>query len=88
MESESKFEFSPRKCPCKDCDEHAPGCHTIQCPHGWYQWNEYMNKRREEINAEKERIAEYYRYRKEALRKMQDRGSSIRQAKKTKGIKP
>ncbi|MBO7207239.1 MAG: hypothetical protein J6W10_06460 [Kiritimatiellae bacterium] len=47
-----------------------------------------MNKRREEINAEKERIAEYYRYRKEALRKMQDRGSSIRQAKKTKGIKP
>ena len=84
---DDKFKFAPQKCPCHYCEDRHPGGHSIQCPHGWYQWNEYMNKRRDEISKEKERIAEYYRYRKESLRKMSDRGGSIRQQKKETGIR-
>lgn len=28
-------------CPCsRDCPDRKPNCHTIECPHGWYEWNE------------------------------------------------
>lgn len=82
---DDKFKFTPQSCPCRYCTDRHPGCHTIQCPHGWYQWNEYMAKRRNEISKEKEQIANYYRYRKESFRKMSDRGGSIRQNKRNKG---
>ena len=55
MEQEKKY--SPHDCPCRHCNEHRAGCHTIQCPHGWYQWNEAMVKRRDEINKKKHGIS-------------------------------
>lgn len=85
---EDKFKFAPQKCPCHNCEDRHPGCHTVLCPHGWYEWNEYMAQRRDEIAKEKEQLAAWYRYRTESLRKMKDRAGSIKQNKKGKGIRP
>ena len=85
MEQEKKY--SPHDCPCRHCNEHRAGCHTIQCPHGWYQWNEAIVKRRDEINKKKAEKARYYLYRREVLLKARDRFSSQMQARKNRGEK-
>jgi hypothetical protein len=42
--------FYLRDNPCrKDCPDRKEGCHTRECPHGWYEWHEgYVKLKQEE----------------------------------------
>lgn len=36
-------------CPCKGCTPEtgrAPGCHTRDCPRGWYEWEQAHQSRK------------------------------------------
>lgn len=36
-------------CPCRTCTPEtgrAPGCHTKDCPNGWYEWDQKHQKDR------------------------------------------
>ena len=82
---DDRFRLAPQKCPCRDCTDRHPGCHTRLCPHGWYEWDQYMIKRREEINKQKQEITNYRIYKREAMAKMKSRGRSHDYSKKKRG---
>lgn len=82
---DDKFRLAPEKCPCKGCEDRHPGCHTIQCPHGWYEWDQYMIKRREEINKERQEYARYRLYRQQVMDNFKRRGRSQSYRKRQKG---
>ena len=82
---DDRFRLAPQKCPCRDCTDRHPGCHTIQCPHGWYEWDQYMIKRRDEINKQKQELTNYKLYRRDVMAKMKGRGRSHEYSKKQRG---
>lgn len=82
---DDKFRLAPQKCPCKDCEDRHYGCHTRQCPHGWWEWDQYMIKRREEINKERQDLTNYKIYRHDVMAKMKNRGRSQAYNKKQRG---
>lgn len=86
MENEQeKKQITPQQCPCKDCEQRHPGCHTIQCPNGWWEWNKYMQERREQRYKEDQERQNWWRYRHETITRMKSRGGSQRQAKRNRG---
>lgn len=41
-------------CPCRGCTPdtgRAPGCHSPDCPHGWYEWDRAHKAERDARNA-------------------------------------
>ena len=82
---DDRFRLAPQKCPCRDCTDRHPGCHTRLCPNGWYEWDQYMIKRREEINKQKQEITNYRIYNREVMAKMKNRGRSHEYSKKQRG---
>lgn len=51
MDGEERF--LTRESPCRHCEDHRPGCHTPECPHGWQEWHDWQQKRAEEIRRQK-----------------------------------
>lgn len=49
-----------RKCPCRYCKDRHEGCHSKDCPNGWYEWE--MDKRRQYEERERQIISDgnYY----------------------------
>ena len=86
MATENNFDFSPQACPCKFCttDRH-PGCHTVQCPNGWFEWNEYMADRRNRRYKETQERQRWWLFRKESLAKARSRKSSQKYARRKRG---
>ena len=82
---DDKFRLAPQKCPCRNCTDRHPGCHTIQCPNGWYEWDQYMIKRREAINKKKHDITLYKIYRQQVIENMKRRGCSQNYRKRQRG---
>ena len=39
--------------PCKWCQDRHAGCHTKDCPHGWYEWDKKHKEERDRIWKEK-----------------------------------
>lgn len=42
------------KNPCRDCKDRHAGCHTKDCPHGWYEWDIAHKEQRQRIWQEKQ----------------------------------
>lgn len=79
-----KFRLNPHSCPCKTCDHHAPGCHTIQCG-PWWEWNKYMEKRRAKRWKEAQERQRWWLFRKESLLRAKSRKSSQKYAIRKRG---
>lgn len=71
-----------RKCPCRYCNDRHAGCHSKDCPNGWYEWEMAKFKEYEERERKIESENDYYDAHGYAIRHTINRSNNMRSHKR------